>query len=145
MAITVIDRRIPTHLAVLVGVTAGAYAITLAGVTALQSSQDARLIADRQPSHLAAAEAARDHDALEGAVAAAAGRYAALADRYDHAGADIAGVESSLDRLATRAASLTESAATLRVAPFSLPRVTRSVTRSASPPKTHATTRASGG
>ena len=62
MAITVIDRRIPTHLAVLVGVTAGAYAITLAGVTALQSSQDARLIADREPSQMAAAEAARDHE-----------------------------------------------------------------------------------
>ena len=40
---------------------------------------------------------------------------------------------------------LESAASTLRVAPFSLPRVARSVTRSASPPRTHGTTRASGG
>jgi hypothetical protein len=141
---TVIDRRVPTHLAILVGVSASAYAITLAGVTALQSSADARLIAERQPSQQAAESAARDHDALEGAVAAAADRYAALADRYDRAGSGIAGIEAALDGLATRAASLTESTANLKVAKVSLPKVTRSVTRSVAQPKTHATTKASG-
>jgi hypothetical protein len=145
MASTVNDRRVPTHLAILVGVSAGAYAITLAGVAALQSTEDARLIAQRLPSQRAAEQAARDHDALEQAVAAAADRYAALADGYDRAGIGIGGVEKALDGLATRAASLTKSASTMRVAPFSLPKVTRSVTRSVSPPKTHATTKASGG
>jgi hypothetical protein len=145
MASTVIDRRVPIHIAILVGVSAGAYAVSLAGITALQSTADARLIAQRLPSQRAAERAARDHDALEAAVAAAADRYAVLADRYDQAGTGIGGVETALDGLATRAASLTESAAKLRVAPFSLPRVARSVTRSVSAPKTHATTRASGG
>ena len=140
-ASTVIDRRVPTHLAILVGVSAGAYAVSLAGITALQSSR--RRTADRGATAVTAGggAAARDHDALEQAVAAAADRYAALADRYDQAGAGIGGVETALDGLATRAASLTESAAKLRVAPFSLPRVARSVTRSVSAPKTHATTR----
>jgi hypothetical protein len=145
MTMTMIDRRIPTHLAILVGVSAGAYAISLAGITALQSTADARLIAQRLPSQQAAAQAARDHDGLERAVDAAAQRYATLAERYDQAGTGIGGVETALDDLATRAANLTESAAELRVVPFTLPRVTRSVTRAAAPPRTHATTKASGG
>lgn len=140
-----IDRRVPTHLAILIGVSAGAYAVSLAGITALQSSADARLTAQRLPSQQAAEQAARDHDALERAVAAAADRYAGLADRYEQAGTSIGSVELALDGLATRAASLTESAAKLRVAPFSLPRVARSVTQTVSAPKTHATTKASGG
>ncbi len=140
-----IDRRVPTHLAILVGVSAGAYALSLAGITALQSTADARLIDQRLPSQQAAEQAARDHDALERAIDTAAQRYATLAARYDQAGTGIGGVETALDDLATRAASLTESTAKLRVAPFTLPRVTRSVTRSATPPKTHATTKASGG
>lgn len=139
------DRRIPTHLAVLVGVSAGAYAISLAGVTSLQSAADVRLTAERQPSHRAAEQVARDVDALERAAAAAAGRYADLADRYAQVGIDIGDTEAALDSLATRAASLTESAATLRVTEFTLPRVAPSVTRSTSTPRTHATTAASGG
>ena len=140
-----IDRRVPTHLAILVGVSAGAYAVSLAGITALQSAADAQLIAQRLPSQHAAEQASRDHDALEQAVAGAADWYAALAYRYDQAGTTIGGVETALDGLATRAASLTESTTKLRVAPFSLPRVARSVTRSVSAPPTHATTGASGG
>jgi len=145
MANMVIDRRVPTHLAILIGISAGAYATTLAGVTALQSSQEARLMAQRLPTQQAAERAARTHGALEQAVAAAASRYAALADRYDQAGTDLGRVEIALDGLASRAATLTTSAAKLRVAPFRLPRVPRSVTRSVSPPRTHATTKASGG
>ena len=138
-----IDRRIPTHLAVLVGVSAGAYAISLAGVTALQSNADVRLITQRAPVQGAAEAAAADHDALEDAVAAAARRYAALAATYDRIGADLGGMEGALDDLATRAADLTESAASLPTR-FSLPRVQAAPRRVASPPKTHATTGASG-
>ena len=141
----VTDRRMPTHLAFLVGVSAGAYAFALAGVTALQSSADAGLIAERLPAAQAADQAARDHDALEQAVSSAADRYTALADRYDQAGAGIGGVESALDGLASRAASLTRSTTVLRVAPFSLPKLAPSVARSVSAPRTHATTKASGG
>jgi hypothetical protein len=138
------DRRVPAHLAILVGVSAGAYAVALAGVSALQSSADSRLISQRLPFQLAAEQAAREHDRAERAVAAAADRYIVLAARYERAGGAFAEVESALDGLAARAATLTESAAMLRVEPFSLPTVGRLVPRSVSPPTTHATTKASG-
>ena len=139
------ERRLPPHLAVLVGISAGAYAIALAGVTALQSTADATVIAQRRPPQLTADLAARQHDTIDDSLAEAFERYAELVDRYDQAGVRLSVVEASLDGLATRAAGLTTSAAALRVTPFSLPRVSASVTRSVPRPTTHATTRASGG
>ena len=139
------DRRIPPHIAVLVGVSASAYAMVLAGVTALQSTTDARIIAQRYPAQQAATEAARQHDASDEALATAADRYEALAQRYSQAGAALGTVETDLDDLATRAADLSASAAKLRVAPIRLPQVARSVTRITVAPTTHATTKASGG
>ncbi len=59
------DSRRPVHLAVLVGASASVYAISLAGVTALQSATDARLIAERAPADHAADVMARGHDELE--------------------------------------------------------------------------------
>ena len=44
------EPRRPVHLAVLVGMSASAYAISLAGVAALQSDTDARVAADRAPA-----------------------------------------------------------------------------------------------
>jgi len=142
------DRRFPTHLAVLVGVSAGAYAVSVAGVAALQAHADARLTAERAPFGQAADAAAADHDSLEAAVEIAARRYLELTSRYDQLGGRITTVEDALDSLATRAATLTESAASLPTR-FSLPtvrsapRVVVSAPRS-SAPKTSATTGASG-
>ena len=141
---TVTDRRVPAHLAILVGVSASAYAVSLAGVTALQSTSDARLIAEREPIRLAAEAAAADHQALEAAAKRAADHYAALAARYDGAGTGMADLEGALDGLATRAAALTESTASLPTR-FSLPHVRSAPRISSSAPKTHSTTRASGG
>ena len=143
-ATTMIDRRLPAHLAVLVGVSAGVYAVSLAGVTALQSSADARLRTQREPIQLAADTATANHDALEARLEDAARRYEALATRYGSVGDGLAGMEGDLGSLATRAAALTESAASLPTK-FALPKVHISVPRAASAPKTHATTRASGG
>jgi hypothetical protein len=139
------ERRLPAHLAVLVGISAGAYSIALAGVTALQSMADAAVIAQRRPAEQTADVAAQQHDAIDRSVAGVFERYARLVDRYDQVGIHLSVVEASLDDLATRAAGLSTSAATLRVTPFSLPRVSPSVPRSAPRPTTHATTRASGG
>jgi hypothetical protein len=141
---TMIDRRLPSHLAILIGISAGAYAVSLAGVTALQSGADARLRDDREPARLAAATVAADHAELEAAVESAARRYAALAERYQETGATVTGMEASLDELAVRAATLAESAASLPTR-FSLPTVRAAAApRRAAPPKTDATTRASG-
>ena len=42
----VAERRVPMHLVVLVGCSAGAYSLALAGMTALQSRADAALARD---------------------------------------------------------------------------------------------------
>ncbi len=140
----VVDRRIPTHLAILVGVSAGSYAISLAGVTALQSAADARLHAQREPIRLAADSATAHHDALAVRVDQAAQHYEALASRYGSVADGLPGMEGDLGSLATRAAALADSAASLPTK-FALPKVHSSAPRVAAAPRTHATTRASGG
>ncbi len=135
--------RLPPHIAVLVGVSAGVYAASLAGVTAVQSETDAGLAEARAPYQAAAGAAAADHDRLEATLESALRRYDGLAERYRAAGDAMTDAEVGLDSLAERAAALTESAASLPTR-FSLPAV-RSVPRAAAaPPKTDATTRASG-
>lgn len=139
-----IDRRIPSHLAVLIGVSAGAYAVSLAGMTALQAGTDARIREQREPFRLAAEAVAAEHGDLETAIDAATRRYTAVATRYGLTGATITEMEGSLDELAVRAATLLESAASLPTR-FSLPAVrTAAPPRQAAPPKTDSTTRASG-
>jgi hypothetical protein len=140
---TMTDRRLPVHLAVLVGVSAGAYAVSVAGVAALQAHADTRLIAARAPYASAADAAAAEHERIEQSVEAAATRYAALASRYDRLGGQVTNVETALDSLAARAATLTESAASLPTR-FSLPTVRSAPRVVVSAPKTQATTGASG-
>jgi len=137
------ERRVPAHLAVLVGVSAGAYAASLAGVTALQSAADAHLTAQRAPISLAADTAAAEHETLSGALDAAARRYAEIARRYETVTIEMGRVGTSLDDLATRAAALSESAASLPTR-FSLPAVRPAPARTVAAPATHATTGASG-
>ena len=91
------DDRRPIHLAVLIGVSAGAYAATLAGVTGLQAASDAHVRAQRAPIDLASAISADDHAELESAIEAAARRYAVLADRYRRAGIDLEGMDCCID------------------------------------------------
>lgn len=136
------DARRPVHLAVLLGVSAGAYAAALAGVTALQAGADATLQAARAPIGRAADTVAAEHDALETALEDAARRYSVLADRYRRSGLDLEEIESAIDELVARAASVSESAASMPTR-FSLPSV-RAAPRIVPAPRTHATTRASG-
>lgn len=136
------DERRPVHLAVLLGVSAGVYAASLAGVTALQAAADSRLQEAREPIRLATESIASDHASLESTLEVAARRYSALADRYRRSGVHLEDVEAELDALSMRAASVAESAASMPTR-FSLPSV-RSAPRPAAAPVTHATTKASG-
>jgi hypothetical protein len=136
------DARRPVHLAVLLGVSACAYAVSLAAVTALQSHADARLAAAREPIGRATDAVAADRRTLEAAVEDVARRYSVLADRYRRSGLSLEEVEASLDELATRAADVSESAASLPTR-FRLPSV-GAAPRSVAAPATHATTGASG-
>jgi hypothetical protein len=141
------EVRRPTHLAVLAGLSAGAYAGCLALVAMLQSSADAALIADRAAIRAAADAIAADHDGLEAAVAEATRRYGRLADTYAALLPGIAGVDASVDALARTTAGVTDSTLSLpsHVTLPAMPAVqaaTRVVRMAA--PATQATTGASG-
>ena len=112
-------RRRPLHLAVLVGASTALYAISLAGVTALQSSDDRRLIARQAPAATRRRGSAR--------VTMARGRLAAAAGAYAYAATDTTRwrrarrVESSLD--ATLAASRRQRGGPVAAGRVSLPPV----------------------
>lgn len=137
------DSRRPVHLAVLLGASAGIYAVSLAGVAMLQSSTDQTLIDDRAPLDSATSSLASGHDALDSDLESAARVYGDAAARYDRLAPRLDGMESSLDALAGSVSDVSGAAKALpgRVA---LPRVTRSVSASRAP-VTHAKTGASGG
>jgi len=138
-----IDPRRPIHLAVLVGASTALYAVSLAGVTALQSGTDQAAIDDASPV-AAAADRLRDgHDQLEDAVTAAESRYARTAARYDALTADISAVEDSLQAYANRMAAVGGATKSLP-SKMSLPTVARAVRSSASKPVVRSTTTASG-
>lgn len=138
------DARRPTHLAVLLGASAGIYAVSLAGVTALQSSADQALIVARTPVDSATVSVTVGHDALESVLSRADQAYTEAAGRYDRLAPRLDGLETSLDALAGNVAKVSGAAKSLpgRVA---LPTVTRTVTTRVAAPATHATTGASGG
>lgn len=138
------ERHRPLHLAVLAGLSASAYAGSLAFVALLQSSADAALVAERVPIRVAADAITANHDRLEAAVADATKRYAQLADRYSALLPGIAGVASSVDALARTTAAVADSTLTLPTH-VSLPTVQAAprVVRVAAP-TTQATTGASG-
>lgn len=134
--------RLPAHLGVFMGLSAGAYALSLAGITALQSSSEAALAADRAPA-LAVIEAAqRDHGALEARIQSARQAYEAAAAAYAATGAGFADMEARLKDLATAMTQLNGSAATLPSG-VKLPSVSRSAGAAAAP-AVQATTTASG-
>lgn len=142
------EKRRPVHLAVLLGASAGIYAVSLAGATALQSSADLALMRDRAPFDSATSSLADGHDALETDIARAAQAYGDVAGSYDRLTPRLAATESSLDKLDASVAKVSGAARALpgRVAlpaRAALPQVSRSVS-SRRAPATSATTGASG-
>jgi hypothetical protein len=136
--------RRPVHVAVTVGVTAGLYAISLAGVTALQAGTDARLAAERAPA-AAAVEALRStHDQLEADLTRIEAGYDGASAAYGTIADAIAGHETALGQLGKRVAAVEGSAAALHVPSVaSLPSVS-SRTVYVSRPATNACTTGSG-
>jgi hypothetical protein len=139
------SQRRPVHLAVLVGLSATAYAGSLAAVTTLQSATDASITAQREPIRAAADAIAAGHDDLEAAVLDAARRYGLVGDQYGALLPEFTQLETSLDALATTTAKVSNSARALPTR-VSLPKVVAAprITR-VSAPTSHATTGASGG
>jgi hypothetical protein len=123
---------------------AGAYAISLAAVTALQSQADTALIQARAPIADAIDVVAARHRDLERAVVGAADDYARSAARYDRLTATLADGESSLDALAVQTKTVGAGTAGLP-SRVRLPSVRYTTAPApAAAPRTHAVTGASG-
>jgi hypothetical protein len=137
------EPRRPLHLAVFLGLSAGAYAVSLAGVTALQAQSEAAVLVDRVPTAQAIAEITAGHDVLEASADRAAAAYARAAGAYDTVGRTMVDVEARLSGLADVVGAI-EGAARSLPSRVALPRVTRAVT-AVTRPAVHATTAASGG
>jgi len=139
----VAERRLPVHLVVLVGASTAAYAVSLAGITALQSGADQALIEARAPAEQAAARISEAHDQLQAEVVHSAHAYAGSAARYGDLATSLSTLDTSLDGYAGRMAKVTGAALALP-ARISLPAVSRAATSVRSAPATSATTGASG-
>jgi len=138
------DRR-PYHLGVLLGLSAAAYAGTLAVVTAEQAAADSRVAAARDPI-LQVVDALRvGNERLERGLAVISHRSNTGLEAYDRLSIAIGRLDRDLDALATVVANIQGASRDLPTK-VALPQVTRTVrTVVKAAPTTHGTTRASGG
>ena len=137
------DRR-PVHVAVVLGLTTGAYAASLAAVTDLQAGHDRSIAAGRAPVAAALESLSDDNDRLSGGIDASIAGYEAAAAGYRRLTHDLEALESRLADLGGAVGAVRGSMTTLpsRVA---LPSVGRAVAVArAAAPRTQATSGASG-
>jgi hypothetical protein len=133
----------PIHLAVLVGASAGIYAVGLAAVTMWQSGSDEALTNARAPVDAAIRGLSAANDRFSDDLDVAGRADGTLSAAYDRLGSMLDRAEATLDGLSTTVSGITGAANAMpnRVALPAVPRQT--VTRSVS--NAHATTGASGG
>ncbi|TAK01146.1 MAG: hypothetical protein EPO36_06405 [Chloroflexota bacterium] len=135
----------PAHLGVILGVSAGAYALTLAAVTGLQASAEASSRLERAPTIAALEDLRAGHDRLAGRLDAARAAYESAAGTYGDAGLAVTDLEARLNELAAAVAEVSGTAASLPSG-VKLPPVSRSVASApVSAPTVQATSGASGG
>ncbi len=108
------EPRRPLHIPIVVGISAGLYAASLAAVTGLQSAHDVATAAAAAPGADTAALLRSSHDQLDAELARARAAYTAAADHYDALTKQLAGLE-------TRLAGLAAQADSLRSAPLAVP------------------------
>jgi hypothetical protein len=118
------EPRRPLHLVVVVGLSAAAYAATLAGVTALQATSDRELVAANAPAADMLALLTAEHDRLEARMADAAAAYDAAASAYTDIGPTLTAMEQRLAKLAAQVKAV-EGSAAWTPPPVRLPAVSR--------------------
>jgi hypothetical protein len=133
----------PARAGMLIGASAAIYAVSLAGVSALQASSDAALNAQRQPYISTVAEAKAANDRLEAALRQVDRDTRSLVAAYSTAGDELAAYQGRLDALAALVADVQGSAASLPTH-LSLPKVSVHTTSVGSAPRTTTKTSASG-
>jgi len=104
---------LPAHVGVLVGVSAGAYALSLAAMTGLQAGNEAALRAQRDPLAAAIGRLTAQHDQLtarvdqaRAAYEAAAAAYAATGTGFQNVAARLAELTAAVSQVGATAASL---------------------------------------
>jgi hypothetical protein len=105
--------NVPAHVAVLLGLSAGGYALSLAAVTGLQASSEAALQAERAPVAAAIQALVAQHSQLEADLSAARDAYGSAAAIYAASGSGFAEMEVRLNDLAAAVTEINGSASSL--------------------------------
>jgi len=134
-------RLVPAHIAVMLGLSTAAYAVSLAAVAADQSQADAATQAARGPALDAVSSITRANDALDATVGRADGELNAVATDYGASGNRLAALEATLAGLAGTVSQINGVSQAL---PATVPLPALSKMSRTSIPTTHATTGASG-
>jgi len=135
-------RRVPAHIAVMLGLSTAAYAVSLAAVAMDESRAEATVAAARLPALDVIDALARDNGVLDAAIGRADGDLTSAAAAYGTAGSQLSAFEAALAGLAGTVAEIDGVSRTL---PASIPLPAVSKTSRTSVPTTHVTTGASGG
>lgn len=138
-----IDRRLPLHIGTFLGVSAGAYALSLVAVTALQARSEGAVIAARAPTVQALAELEAKNETLLTDAGRARFTYEQAMATYRRLGTTLTDVDDQIAKLAKTVEKVDGLA---RALPdhVALPAINRTV-RTINAPTVHATTGASGG
>ena len=134
---------VPAHVGVLLGLSTGAYALSLAFVSGQQASAEAATAAQRAPALATIDALDRGHAGIEADLRAARSAYENAAAAYAATGTGFQDLEGRLADLAAAVAKVNGTAASMPTA-VRLPAVSRSVA-AAPAPAVNATTGASGG
>lgn len=98
------EPRRPLHLAVAIGLSAGAYSAALAGVTALQSSSEQALAADQTPTSSLVLQLKAQNSDLAARIAKTTATYNKAAAAYTKMATGIGTFEQTLGALAQQVA-----------------------------------------
>ena len=135
-------RRLPAHIAVMLGLSTAAYAVSLAAVATDQSQLEAATTAARAPAVDAVDSLVRGNDALNAALGEADGRLASVVADYGAAGDRLTALEAALAGFAGTVAEINGVSQAL---PATVPLPAITTTKRATITTTHSTTGASCG
>ncbi len=107
------DLSIPAHVGVILGLSTGAYALAVAGVTGLQSSTEAAISAERAPTIAKIEAMSIAHDRVDAQLGRARAAWEAAAGSYSAAGLEVADLETQLSALYATVSDVRATAAAL--------------------------------
>jgi hypothetical protein len=137
------NPRTGVHVPLLAAASVGLYAVTLSGVTLLQSEHDRAVAAERQPLLDAAARAAAERSLTVAAIQRAAAALRDASDSYATTADASSELDAALTALSAQVAETTGAAARLPTS-VALPAAPARVVIQSAPPPIQATTGASG-